>query len=67
MNQKIPDAGMKTLVKYVPKDRIMSVRCKPFKSRVITAGRLVAEGFGDHTVQEDGRTVHITQAEYVRI
>lgn len=59
---------MKTLVKYVkPREKILSVYCKPFRALMVTAERLVNEGFGDHTVQEDGKTVHVVQAQYIRL
>ncbi len=57
---------MKTLVKYLPADKLLSARCGN-KRRLLSVSQLQTIGAGDNTVQEDGKTVHIVKAQFDRI
>ncbi len=57
---------MKTLVKYLPKSTTVSVKCTNKKDFVCLAKKLVENGCGDNTVQENG-VVWVVLDQYKRL
>lgn len=57
---------MKTLVKYLPENRILTVRNNRRSVR-LKAGSVTSWGSGECTVQEDGKTVHVSKDAFERL
>lgn len=58
---------MKTLVKYLDPNSIVTLVAGKKRTSRFLAKRVVELGMGEHTVQEDGRTVHITNDQFNRL
>lgn len=58
---------MKTLVKYVPRESVMCVKCDRQKDLFPTVACLLDAGCGENTVQENGWTVWVVKSQYDRI
>jgi hypothetical protein len=57
---------MKTNVQYLPPETRITLRNNR-RSIASTAGHATQWGLGDNTVQEDGRTVHVSKDQMDRM